>query len=245
MNTKLKLIYEGKAKKIFSHEDPEKVIIEFKDDATAFNALKKAKFKGKGELNCLITSKIFEFLSENGIPTHYIGLRNNNSIIAQKIKIIPLEIVLRNKAYGSICKQTTIAQGTTLQEPLIDIYFKNDELNDPLLTKNRIRLLNLISNEDLELLEKFTLSINKILKDFFLNINLDLVDFKLEFGRNRNGDLLLADEFSPDNCRLWDLNPVDVKMRSLDKDRFRNDLGGLIEAYTEINNRIDNFFNSQ
>ena len=245
MNTKLKLIYEGKAKKIFSHEDSEKVIIEFKDDATAFNALKKAKFKGKGELNCLITSKIFEFLSENGIQTHYIGLRNNNSIIAQKIKIIPLEIVLRNKAYGSICKQTTIAPGTTFQEPLIDIYFKNDELNDPLLTKNRIRLLNIISKEDLELLEKFTLSINKILKDFFLNINLDLVDFKLEFGKNRNGDLLLADEFSPDNCRLWDLNPADVKMRSLDKDRFRNDLGGLIEAYTEINNRIDNFFNSQ
>ena len=245
MNNKLELIYEGKAKKIFLHEDSEKVIIEFKDDATAFNALKKAKFKGKGELNCLITSKIFELLVENGIPTHFICLRNNNSIIAQKIKIIPLEIVLRNKAYGSICKQTKIKPGTLFKEPLIDIYFKNDELNDPLLTKNRIKLLNIISDEDLELLEKFTLSINKILKDFFLNINLDLVDFKLEFGKNRNGDLLLADEFSPDNCRLWDLNPVDVKMRSLDKDRFRNDLGGLIEAYTEINNRIDNFFNSQ
>ena len=245
MNNKLKLIYEGKAKKIFSHEDSEKVIIEFKDDATAFNALKKANFKGKGELNCLITSKIFTFLAKNGIPTHFIGLRNNNSIIAQKIKIIPLEIVLRNKAYGSICKQTTITPGTILKEPLIDIYLKNDELNDPLLSKSRIRLLNLISNEDLELLEKFTLSINKILKDFFLNINIDLIDFKLEFGKNQNGNLVLADEFSPDNCRLWDLNPVDVKMRSLDKDRFRNDLGGLIEAYTEINNRIDHFFNSQ
>ena len=245
MNNKFELIYEGKAKKIFSYQDSEKVIIEFKDDATAFNALKKAQFKGKGELNCHITSKIFEFLTKNGIPNHFISLHNKNSIIAQKIKIIPLEIVLRNKAYGSICKQTTIEPGTKLKEPLIDIYFKNDELNDPLLTKSRIRLLNIIGNEDLELIEKLTLSINKILKDFFLNINLDLVDFKLEFGKNHYGEIVLADEFSPDNCRLWDLNPVDVKMRSLDKDRFRNDLGGLIEAYTEINNRIDNFFNSQ
>ena len=245
MKNKLELIYEGKAKKIFSHEDSEKVIIEFKDDATAFNALKKANFKGKGELNCLITSKIFEFLIKNGIPTHFIGLRNNNSIIAQKIKIIPLEIVLRNKAYGSICKQTNLTPGTTLKEPLIDLYFKNDQLNDPLLTKNRIRLLNIINDEDLKLIEKITLTVNKILKDFFLNINLDLVDFKLEFGKNKSGKIVLADEFSPDNCRLWDLNALDVKMRSLDKDRFRNDLGGLIEAYNEINNRIDNFFNSQ
>ena len=242
MNNKLKLIYEGKAKKIFSHEDSEKVIIEFKDDATAFNALKKAKFKGKGELNCLITSKIFTFLLKNGKPNHFIVLRNNNSMIAQKIRIIPLEVVLRNKAYGSICKQTTLTPGTLLEEPLIDIYFKNDELNDPLLTKNRIRLLKIIGNEDLEFIEKITLSINNLLKDFFLNINLELVDFKVEFGKNKSGEIVLADEFSPDNCRLWDLNPVDVKMRSLDKDRFRNDLGGLIEAYNEINNRIDNFF---
>ena len=245
MNNKLKLIYEGKAKKIFSHEDPEKVINEFKDHATAFNALKKAQFKGKGQLNCIITSKIFQLLIKNGIPTHFISLKNNNSIIAQKIKIIPLEIVLRNKAYGSICKQTTLTQGTPLKEPLIDLYLKNDELNDPLLTKNRIKLLDIVNNKDLELIEKFTLSINKILKDFFLNINLELVDFKLEFGKNHIGEIVLADEFSPDNCRLWDMNTVDVKMRSLDKDRFRNDLGGLIEAYTEINNRIDNFLNSQ
>ena len=245
MNNKIKLIYEGKAKKIFSHDDSKKVIIEFKDDATAFNALKKAQFKGKGELNCLITSKIFKLLLRNDIPTHFIGLNSNNSIVAQKIKIFPLEIVLRNKAYGSICKQTTLTPGTTLKEPLIDIYFKKDELNDPLLTKSRIRLLNIISNEDLEIIEKYTISINEILKDFFLKINLDLIDFKLEFGKNHLGEIVLADEFSPDNCRLWDLNPVDVKMRSLDKDRFRNDLGGLIEAYTEINNRIDNFFNFQ
>ena len=171
-----KKLYEGKAKIIYSTSDKNLVIQYFKDDATAFNALKKAKFEGKGELNCLITSKIFKLLFKNGIPTHFIGLRNKNSIIAQKIKIIPLEIVLRNKAYGSICKQTTITPGTIFKEPLIDIYFKNDALNDPLLTKNRIKLLNIISDEELALIEKFTLSINKILKEFFLNINLELVD---------------------------------------------------------------------
>ena len=245
MNNKSRLIYEGKAKKIFSHEDSDKVIIEFKDDATAFNALKKAQFTGKGELNCLITSKIFEFLIKNGIPTHYINLRSKNSIIAQKIKIIPLEVVLRNIACGSICKQTTLIEGTSLKNPLIDIYLKNDRLNDPLLTKNRIRLMETISDEELAFIEDLTLSINTLLKDFFLKINLDLVDFKLEFGKNYSGEIVLADEFSPDNCRLWDVNPSNVKMRSLDKDRFRNDLGGLIEAYTEINNRIDNFINSQ
>ena len=152
MDSKLELIYEGKAKKIFAHKDLDKVIIEFKDDATAFNALKKAKFEGKGELNCLISSKIFEFLIKNNIPTHYLGLQNNNSMIAQKIKIIPLEIVLRNTAYGSLCKQTTIKSGSVLESPLIDIYLKNDNLNDPLLTKDRIKLLKIIDNEDLDFL---------------------------------------------------------------------------------------------
>ncbi len=241
MNNKSLLIYEGKAKKVFAHQDKDKVIIEFKDDATAFNAQKKAKFKGKGELNCLISSKIFEFLIKNNIPTHYIGLISKNSIVAQKIEIIPLEVVLRNIAYGSICRQTTINPGTTLAEPLIDIYLKNDSLNDPLLTKDRIRLMSLISNEELEFIEQLTFSINKLLKVFFLKINLELVDFKLEFGKNNNGQIVLADEFSPDNCRLWDINTADDKMKSLDKDRFRNDLGGLIEAYSEINNRINNF----
>ena len=152
MNSKLKFIYEGKAKKIFAHKDPNKVIIEFKDDATAFNALKKAEFEGKGKLNCIISSKIFEFLIKNNIPTHYLGLKNNNSMIAHKIKIIPLEVVIRNIAYGSLCKQTPIKPGSVLERPLIDIYFKNDDLNDPLLTKDRIKLLKIISDKDLELI---------------------------------------------------------------------------------------------
>ena len=241
MNTKYELIYEGKAKKVFSHDDIDKVIIEFKDDATAFNALKKAKFEGKGKLNCLISSKIFEFLIKKDIPTHYLGLESNNSMLAQKIQIIPLEIVLRNTAYGSLCKQTTIKQGTVLEKPLIDIYLKNDSLNDPLLTRERIKLLNIIDDKDLKFIIVQTLNINKLLKEFFRKIQLDLIDFKLEFGYNSLGEIVLGDEISPDNCRLWDLKQNNDTIVSLDKDRFRNDLGGLIEAYSEINRRIKEF----
>jgi len=241
MNNKHVLIYEGKAKKVFSHDDADKVIIEFKDDATAFNALKKAKFEGKGKLNCLISSKIFEQLIDNNIPTHFLTLKNDNTMIAKKIKIIPLEIVLRNIAYGSLCKQTTIESGTVLAKPLIDIYLKNDKLNDPLLTYDRIELMNILSSEDLNLIIGLTFKINEILKSFFKNIQLKLVDFKLEFGYDSNNKILLADEISPDNCRLWDLNQKNGTIVSLDKDRFRNDLGGLIEAYSEINRRIDCF----
>jgi len=239
MNSKYQLIYEGKAKKVFSHEDSNKVIIEFKDDATAFNALKKAKFKGKGKLNCLISARIFEHLIKNKIPTHFLKLENENTMIAQKIRIIPLEIVLRNIAYGSLCKQTTIQSGTVLEKPLIDIYLKNDELNDPLITKDRIKLMNILSSRELDTIIELTLKINVLLKIFFKNIQLQLVDFKLEFGYDFKNNILLGDEISPDNCRLWDLNQKNDTIVSLDKDRFRNDLGGLIEAYTEINRRIN------
>ena len=242
MNNKHELIYEGKAKKVFSHDDLDKVIIEFKDDATAFNSLKKAKFEGKGKLNCLISAKIFEFLVKNNIPTHFIELKNENTMIARKIKVIPLEIVLRNIAYGSLCKQTTIKPRTVLGKPLIDIYLKNDELNDPLITQDRIELMKIISSKDLHLIIDLTSKINVILKSFFKNIQLELVDFKLEFGYDSKKNILLGDEISPDNCRLWDLNQKNDTIVSLDKDRFRNDLGGLIEAYSEIYRRINNFY---
>ena len=242
MTKKYELIYEGKAKKVFSHDDTDKVIIEFKDDATAFNALKKAKFEGKGKLNCLISARIFEILIKNNIPTHFHELKNENTMIAQKINVIPLEIVLRNTAYGSLCKQTTIKSGTDFEKPLIDIYLKNDDLNDPLITKDRILLMKIISSEDLDLIIDLTLKINLILKSFFKNIRLKLVDFKLEFGYDFKKNILLGDEISPDNCRLWDLNQVNDTIVSLDKDRFRNDLGGLIEAYSEINRRINSSF---
>ena len=241
MNKKYELIYEGKAKKVFSHEDKDKVLIEFKDDATAFNALKKAQFKGKGKLNCLISARIFELLKKNNIPTHFLELKNEYTMIAQKIKIIPLEIVLRNTAYGSLCKQTTIKPGTILAKPLVDFYLKNDELNDPLITKDRIALMNIISSNDLDFIIDLTLKINVILKSFFKSIQLKLIDFKLEFGYDSENKILLGDEISPDNCRLWDLNQKNGTIVSLDKDRFRNDLGGLIEAYSEINRRINDF----
>ena len=241
MNNKYELIYEGKAKKVLAHDDANKVKIEFKDEATAFNALKKEKFEGKGKLNCLISARIFEILLKKNIPTHFIELENENTMIAKKIKVIPLEIVLRNTAYGSLCKQTTIKPGTLLSKPLIDIYLKNDELNDPLITKDRIELMNILSSHDLELIINLTLKINVILKSFFKNIHLQLVDFKLEFGYDPCGNILLGDEISPDNCRLWDLNQKNDIIVSLDKDRFRNDLGGLIEAYSEIHRRINNF----
>ncbi len=241
MNNKFELIYEGKAKKVFSHEDADKVIIEFKDDATAFNSLKKARFEGKGKLNCQISSKIFELLINKNIPTHFLELKNENTMIAKKIRVIPLEIVLRNIAYGSLCKQTTLKLGSTLAKPLIDIYLKNDELNDPLITKDRIELLNIVSAKDLDSIIDLTLEINRILQEFFKKIKLQLVDFKLEFGHDLKNNILLGDEISPDNCRLWDLNQKSDIIVSLDKDRFRNDLGGLIEAYSEINRRINDF----
>ena len=241
MNNKYQLLYEGKAKKVFSHHDQDKVVIEFKDDATAFNALKKAKFEGKGKLNCLISARIFELLIKNNIPTHFLELKNENTMIAQKMKVIPLEIVLRNIAYGSLCKQTTIRPCTVLAKPLIDIYLKNDELNDPLITKDRIELMNILSSKELDLIIDLTLKINEILKNYFKNIQLKLVDFKLEFGYDFKNNILLCDEISPDNCRLWDLNQKNDIIVSLDKDRFRNDLGGLIEAYSEIYKRISDF----
>ena len=241
MNNEFQLIYEGKAKKVFSHNHLDKVIIEFKDDATAFNSLKKARFEGKGKLNCQISAKIFELLINKNIPTHFLELKNENTMIAKKIRVIPLEIVLRNIAYGSLCKQTTIKLGTTLAKPLIDIYLKNDELNDPLITKDRIELLKIVSAKDLDSIIGLTLEINRILQKFFKNIKLQLVDFKLEFGYDLKNNILLGDEISPDNCRLWDLNQKNDTIVSLDKDRFRNDLGGLIEAYSEINRRINDF----
>ena len=177
----------------------------------------------------------------NNIPTHFLELKNERTMIAKRIDVIPLEIVLRNIAYGSLCKQTTINSGANLRKPLIDIYLKNDELNDPLITKDRIELMNILSSKDLDLIINLTLKINLILKRFFKNIQLQLVDFKLEFGYDSKNKILLGDEISPDNCRLWDLNQKNDTIVSLDKDRFRNDLGGLIEAYSEINRRINDF----
>ena len=244
MNTDNKLIYEGKAKKIFANKNPKEVIVEFKDDATAFNAAKKSTFEGKGELNCFISETIFKYLINQNIPTHYINSNSKSSFIAQKVDIIPLEVVVRNTAYGSICKQTNIKPGTVFKDPLIDFYYKDDDLNDPLLTVDRIKLMNFVGQEELNCIKDLTYKINLILTEFFSNIQIKLVDFKVEYGRNHKGQIVLADEFSPDNCRLWDLKANNGKIESLDKDRFRNDLGGLIEAYNEISNRLKIFIST-
>ncbi len=233
------LIYEGKAKRVFAFESPDKVLIEFKNDATAFNAKKRSKIEGKGRVNCKISAALFELLELNGIPTHFQELHSETFMIAEKINVIPLEVVIRNIATGSLCRETPIKQGKILDPPLLDLYYKDDELGDPILTTGRLKLLDLISTIHMEEIEKITRSVNNILKEYFDSLDLLLVDFKLEFGLNPLGKLVIADEISPDNCRFWDKTNSDPKARILDKDRFRQDLGGVIDAYEEILKRIE------
>tara|TARA_Y100001968_G_C19454354_1_gene771417 strand:- start:15377 stop:16144 length:768 start_codon:yes stop_codon:yes gene_type:complete len=232
------LLYEGKAKRIFATDDLDQVIMEFKDDATAFNALKRSVFKGKGFLNCQISGHLFRFLEENDVPTHFSGLLGETFMVAQKIKIIPLEIVIRNIATGSLCKQTPIKEGQKLVPPLLDIYYKDDDLGDPLLTDERLKILGLINNSQKVEIEKLARNVNRLLIDFFQKHDLTLVDFKLEMGFNNEGQILVADEISPDTCRLWDQLSEDSEARILDKDRFRKDLGGVLAGYGEILKRI-------
>jgi len=233
------LIYEGKAKRVFACENPNRVLIEFKNDATAFNAKKRSEIEGKGRLNCKISAALFKLLEMNGIPTHFLELHSETFMIADKIDVIPLEVVIRNIATGSLCRETPINQGTILNPPLLDLYYKDDELGDPILTERRLELLDLISASQLLEVEKITRSVNEILKEYFDSLDLLLVDFKLEFGLNSLGKLVIADEISPDNCRFWDKKNSDPKERILDKDRFRQDLGGVIDAYEEILKRIE------
>jgi len=235
------LIYEGKAKRVFTCENPDRVLIEFKNDATAFNAKKRSEIEGKGRLNCKISAALFELLELNGIPTHFLELHSETFMIAEKINVIPLEVVMRNIATGSLCRETPINQGTILNPPLLDLYYKDDELGDPILTEGRLQLLDLVSIFQMEEIEKITRSVNKILKEYFDSLDLLLVDFKLEFGTNSLGKLVVADEISPDNCRFWDKRKSDPKERILDKDRFRQDLGGVLDAYEEILKRIQKY----
>ena len=233
------LIYEGKAKRVFTSDKPDRVLIEFKNDATAFNAKKRSLLEGKGRLNCKISAALFELLEVNGISTHFLELHSETYMVADKISVIPLEVVIRNIATGSLCKETPIKEGTILNPPLLDLYYKDDELGDPILTEGRLKLLELISDTQRDEVEKIARSVNKILKEYFDSLDLLLVDFKLEFGINPEGKLVVADEISPDNCRFWDKKKSDPKDRILDKDRFRQDLGGVIDAYEEILQRIE------
>jgi phosphoribosylaminoimidazole-succinocarboxamide synthase len=230
-----KLIYEGKAKKIYSVSGkPDFYIQEFKDDATAFNGLKKDKIHNKGVLNTEITTIIFNYLIENGIPTHFVEKISENEMIVKKVDIIKVEVVCRNIAAGSLVKKFGLKEGTVLTNPIVEYYLKSDELGDPLFTEQHIFALGLASGEELNLIKSLTLKINELLKTFFAKRNIKLVDFKLEFGKDVNGKIILADEISPDTCRFWDSETNE----KLDKDRFRFDMGKVEDAYLEIKNRL-------
>ncbi len=232
------LIYEGKAKRIYETDLDNRVLIEFKNDATAFNALKHEEFEGKGRINCEISAHLFEVLEKAGVPTHYLSREDDCWMLAKHVEIIPLEVVVRNIATGSLCKETPIEQGKELIPPLLDYYFKDDNLGDPLLSEARLERLGVISKKKKLEVEKLSSQINILLKAFFKQLDLTIVDFKLEFGIDKNGQILLSDEISPDTCRIWDQRNSDDKARILDKDRFRKDLGGLVNAYGEVLKRI-------
>ncbi len=231
-------IYEGKAKILYPTDDKDILLTQFKDDATAFNAQKRGTIKGKGEINCQISSALFQWLESKGIATHFIDQPAPRQMRVRAVKIIPVEVVVRNIAAGSLCRQTGLAEGIVLPFPLVEFYLKNDELGDPLLTRDRLLVLELATTEQLKQLRSFALKINTYLTEFFASCQITLVDFKLEFGLDTQGNLLLADEISPDTCRLWDQQKNDPSDRVLDKDRFRRDLGEVETAYQEVQQRV-------
>ena len=237
MSTTEKL-YEGKAKILYPTDDPQVLLAHFKDDATAFNAQKRGQIKGKGEVNCTVSAALFQSLESVGIPTHYIRQSAPEEMLVKAVKIIPLEVVVRNIAAGSLCRQTGLTEGQVLPEPLIEFYLKNDALGDPLLTKERLLLLELATEEQIAKIKQMSLKINQHLLAFFQTCGITLVDFKLEFGLDTQGQILLADEISPDTCRLWDQAETDPQARVMDKDRFRRDLGGVESAYQRVLARV-------
>jgi len=231
-------LYEGKAKILFTTDDPQILLSQYKDDATAFNALKKGTIANKGEMNCAIASRIFQYLESQGIATHFIQQISPHEMEVIAVKILPIEVVVRNIAAGSICKRLGLEQGQPLKQPLVEFFYKNDELGDPLITDAHIEMLELATPEQVTQLKQLALSINQHLQEFFKRCDLILVDFKVEMGIDHQGKLLLADEISPDTCRLWDQNIADPSDRILDKDRFRQDLGNVAEAYQEVAKRV-------
>lgn len=231
-------LYEGKAKILYTTDDPEILLTEFKDDATAFNALKRGTIVGKGEMNCSISSHLFRLLEAKGIPTHFIDCPAANQMRVRRVRIVPLEVVVRNIAAGSLCQQTGLALGTLIHPPLVEFYYKNDALGDPLLTRARLLLMQLATPEQVEQLDTQARAINELLQVFFNQCGITLVDFKLEFGIDSHGNLILADEISPDTCRLWDQSETDPDRRVMDKDRFRRDLGAVEAAYRQVLERV-------
>lgn len=228
------LLYEGKAKRVYETDDAQFVWIEYKDSATAFNGEKKAQITGKGRLNNEITSLIFSKLEREGIASHFVKKLSETEQLVKKVKIIPLEVVVRNVAAGSFSKRLGIEEGKPLTRPIIEFYYKDDDLGDPLLIEDHIEELQLARKEEVAALKYKALHVNKVLSHLFLELGIRLIDFKLEFGKDAEGNIVLADEISPDTCRLWDANTSE----RLDKDVFRRDLGNLTEAYEKILARL-------
>lgn len=229
------LLYEGKAKQIYSTENENEFIVYYKDDATAFNGEKKAEINSKGILNNKISTIIFEELSKEGIESHFIKNLSDREMLVKKVEILPLEVIIRNITAGSFCKRYGVEEGIVLDTPIFEMSYKNDDLGDPLLNDDHAVALKLATREELDFLRTQTLKINEIMKNLFLKMDLKLVDFKLEFGKDVNGKIILADEISPDTCRLWDVNTNE----KLDKDRFRRDLGDLVQGYEEVLARLN------
>ena len=230
------LLYEGKAKQIYTTDNDNEFVVYYKDDATAFNGEKKAEIASKGILNNKISTIMFEELAREGIESHFIKSISDREMLVKKVEILPLEVIVRNITAGSFCKRYGVEEGIVLDQPIFEMSYKNDEFGDPLLNDDHAVALNLATREEIEFLRNQTLKINEIMKRFFLKMDLKLVDFKLEFGKDSDGKIILADEISPDTCRLWE---VDTNEK-LDKDRFRRNLGDLVQGYEEVLARMSN-----
>ena len=228
-------LYEGKAEKVFATEDPELLIVQYKDDATAFNGLKKGTIAGKGVINNQMSNRLMQLLERSGVPTHFVQELSQRETLVKKVQIVPLEVIIRNISAGSFAKHYGVEEGIVFDEPTIEYSYKNDALGDPLLNSRHALALKLVTKEELATIEALSFKVNDLLKEFWAGCGVTLVDFKMEFGRLSDGTIVLADEISPDTCRLWDSETKE----KLDKDRFRRDLGGVEEAYAEIMRRLE------
>ena len=230
---KKELLYEGKAKKVYTTDDPDVLIVDYKDDATAFNGLKKGTIVGKGVVNNRMTNLVFQKLESAGVPTHFVEELSDRETAVKKVEIVPLEVIIRNVAAGSFSKRLGVEEGTKFAAPTIEFSYKNDDLGDPLINDYFAIALNLATREEIETITNYAFKVNEVMKPYFMEANIELIDFKIEFGRY-HGQIILADETSPDTCRLWDATTHE----KLDKDRFRRDLGNVEEAYNEVFKRL-------
>ena len=231
---KTEQLYEGKAKKVFATDDPNLVIVDYKDDATAFNGLKKGSIAGKGVINNVMSNHMFQLLEKQGVPTHFVEQLSERETLVKKVSIVPLEVIIRNISAGSFAKRFGVEEGIVFDEPTIEFSYKNDELGDPLMNAYHAIALKAATREEIETIKAMAFKVNEVMKQYFDTLNVILVDFKLEFGKTADGKIVLADEISPDTCRLWDKTTKE----KLDKDRFRRDMGGVEEAYQEIMKRV-------